>query len=52
MTLNLNKILLIAAVLCLLVAWLLTVGWLDATGNARDGWLVGGLALGFGSFLP
>ena len=52
MTLTLNKILLIVAVLCLAIAWLLTVGGLEAEGNARDAWLVGGLTLGFASFIP
>lgn len=49
---TLNRALLIAAVVCLVVAWIITVGWVDAEGSARDGWLVGGLALFAGSFVP
>lgn len=45
MTLNLNRILMVAALICLVVAWIITVGWVSAAGDARDGWLVGGLAL-------
>lgn len=49
---TLNRILLIAAVVCLSVAFIITVGWVDAEGNARDGWLIGGFVLFAGSFLP
>lgn len=49
---TLNRALLIACVICLAVAFIITVGWVDADGDARDGWLVGGLGLGFASFLP
>lgn len=41
----------LAAVFCLGVAFIITAGWVDAEGNARDCWLVGGLALFAGSFL-
>lgn len=49
---TLNKLLLIAAVICLAIAFVITAGWVNAEGDARDAWLIGGIGLGFGSFLP
>ena len=49
---SLNRALLIAAVICLAVAFIITVGWVDAEGNARDAWAIGGLTLWAGSGLP
>lgn len=47
---TLNKVLLVAAVLCLAVAFILTVGWVD--GSNPSAWGYGGFTLGFASFLP
>lgn len=49
---TLNRALLIAAVIVLAVAFIITVGWVDAAGNARDGWMIGGLLAFVASFLP
>lgn len=49
---TINRALLIAAVVAFVVAFIITVGWVDAEGDARDGWLVGGFVLFAGSFLP
>lgn len=49
---TLNRVLLVAAVVCLTVALIVTVGWVSVEGDDRDGWLVGGLALFAASFLP
>lgn len=45
------KVLLVVSVVCLAVALVVTLGWVDAAGNARDGWLVGGLLAYVGSVL-
>jgi hypothetical protein len=49
---TINKLLVVLALVALVVAWIITVGWVDAAGNARDGWLTGGLALFVASFIP
>lgn len=45
------RLVLLVAVFCLGVAFIITAGWVDAAGDARDAWLIGGLALFAGSFL-
>lgn len=52
MTWTLNKIILLVAVICLAVAFIITAGWVDGHGNDRDVWFTLGVLLGFASFLP
>lgn len=50
MPITLNRILLVAAVLCFVIAWLLTIGTFD--GGNPSAWGYAGLAAFAGSFLP
>lgn len=52
MRLTISFVLLLVGVFCIAVAELLTLGWVDAEGNARDCWFIGGVLMSFASFLP
>lgn len=51
---TLNRVLLVLAVVCLVVAFIVTAGFggVHSDVQARDEWLIGGLALFAASFLP